>query len=77
MITSSVKQVKHNQCVRWSGPAIGEGLRIDEGVHVWNFVKVKGGVIVRTEESWTGKQIESAPPVCPPDHHPDLEEQQP
>ncbi|MEU5432100.1 SRPBCC family protein [Streptomyces sp. NPDC020719] len=61
VITSSVQQVRHNQCIRWSGPAVGDGLRIDEGIHVWNFIKVKGGVLVRTEESWTGKQIEADP----------------
>ncbi|WP_020667680.1 SRPBCC family protein [Amycolatopsis nigrescens] len=61
VITSTVGQVKQNQCIRWTGPAIGEGLRIDEGVHVWNFTKVRGGVIVRTEESWTGDQIEADP----------------
>jgi hypothetical protein len=43
------------------GPAIGQGLSIDRGTHVWNFVPVRGGVIVRTEESWTGRQIESDP----------------
>ncbi|SHF56993.1 SRPBCC family protein [Streptoalloteichus hindustanus] len=61
VITSAVQQIRHNQCVRWSGPAIGEGLRIDQGIHVWNFVRVRGGVIVRTEESWTGAQIEADP----------------
>ncbi|MBD0742791.1 hypothetical protein BG418_15060 [Streptomyces sp. CBMA152] len=61
VITSSVQQIQHNRCIRWSGPALGDGLRIDEGIHVWNFVKVKGGVLVRTEESWTGKQIEADP----------------
>lgn len=61
VITSSVQQIKHDQCVRWTGPAIGNGLRIDRGVHVWNFIKVNGGVLVRTEESWTGAQIEADP----------------
>ena len=61
VITSTVQQVKHNQCLRWRGPAIGEGLRIDEGIHVWNLTKVRGGVVVRTEESWTGAQIEADP----------------
>ncbi|MGW4796764.1 SRPBCC family protein, partial [Nonomuraea sp. NPDC004297] len=61
VITSTVQQLKREQCVRWTGPAIGEGLRIDEGVHVWNFVEVRGGVVVRTEESWTGEQIEADP----------------
>ncbi|MCG5216356.1 SRPBCC family protein [Streptosporangium soli] len=61
VITSTVEDVQQGKCIRWSGPAIGKGLRIDEGVHVWNFIKVKGGVIVRTEESWTGDQIEADP----------------
>ena len=61
VVTSTVQQVRPEQCIRWSGPAIGDGLRIDRGIHVWNFSKVRGGVIVRTEESWTGAQIESDP----------------
>lgn len=61
VIDSTVQQVERNHCIRWSGPAIGEGLRIDEGVHVWNFIPVRGGVVVRTEESWTGDQIEADP----------------
>ncbi|MFD2466517.1 SRPBCC family protein [Amycolatopsis silviterrae] len=59
VITSTVHQAKPGQCIRWSGPAIGQGLRIDKGTHVWNFVPVRGGVIVRTEESWTGQQLEA------------------
>ncbi|MGO4422378.1 hypothetical protein AB4Z54_27660, partial [Streptomyces sp. MCAF7] len=46
------------------GPAIGEGLRIDEGVHLWTFTKVKGGVRVHTEETWTGAQVESDVPTA-------------
>ncbi|MCK2218572.1 SRPBCC family protein [Actinomadura sp. ATCC 31491] len=61
VITSTVKDLKRGACIRWSGPAVGEGLRIDQGVHVWNFTEVKGGVLVRTEESWTGSQIEADP----------------
>ncbi|GAA3033478.1 SRPBCC family protein [Actinokineospora globicatena] len=61
VITSTVGQVKPGQCVRWTGPAVGEGLRIDEGVHVWTFTEVRGGVIVRTEESWRGAQVEADP----------------
>ncbi|WP_409466722.1 SRPBCC family protein [Amycolatopsis sp. GA6-003] len=61
VITSTVHQLEPGQCVRWSGPAIGQGLRIDRGTHVWNFVPVPGGVLVRTEESWTGQQIEADP----------------
>lgn len=61
VITSTVGQVQPQRCVRWSGPAIGDGLRIDRGVHVWTFTPVRGGVVVRTEESWTGAQIEADP----------------
>ncbi|SMC98349.1 SRPBCC family protein [Kibdelosporangium aridum] len=64
VITSTVEQIQHGKCIRWTGPAIGDGLRIDRGVHVWNFVKVKDGVLVRTEETHTGKQIESDVPLA-------------
>ncbi|WP_055703258.1 SRPBCC family protein [Streptomyces silaceus] len=60
-ITSTVKQLKRKSCIRWEGPAIGEGLRIDNGVHVWNFTKVKGGVLVQTEETHVGAQSEADP----------------
>ncbi|WP_030993188.1 SRPBCC family protein [Streptomyces sp. NRRL S-1813] len=62
-ITSTVQQIKHNSCIRWTGPAIGEGLRID-GVHVWNFTEVKGGVRVSTEETHTGAQVEADVPTA-------------
>jgi uncharacterized membrane protein len=61
VITSTVGQVRHDRCIRWTGPAIGDGLRIDRGVHVWTFTPAAGGVVVRTEESWTGAQIEADP----------------
>ncbi|WP_330272965.1 SRPBCC family protein [Lentzea sp. NBC_00516] len=60
-ITSTVLGIKTGECVRWSGPAVGQGLGIDEGVHVWTFTEVDGGVLVRTEESWTGAQLEADP----------------
>ncbi len=63
-ITSTVGQVKDQACVLWRGPAIGEGLTIDEGVHVWTFTKVEGGVRVRTEETWTGAQVEADVPTA-------------
>ncbi|MBO3674980.1 SRPBCC family protein [Streptomyces sp. NEAU-YJ-81] len=63
-ITSTVHQLKRNSCIRWSGPAIGEGLSIDEGVHVWTFTKVRGGVRVHTEETWTGAQVEADVPTA-------------
>ncbi|MBN6038167.1 SRPBCC family protein [Amycolatopsis sp. 195334CR] len=64
VITSTVHQVQRNQCLRWSGPAIGEGLSIDDGVHVWNFRRVPGGVLVQTEETWTGAQVEADVPTA-------------
>ncbi len=63
-ITSSVQQLQRDKCIRWTGPAIGEGLSIDDGVHVWNFTPVRGGVLVRTEETWTGDQVEADVPTA-------------
>lgn len=62
-ITSTVQNVEPDSCIRWSGPAIGDGLTIDNGVHVWNFQEVDGGTLVRTEESWTGAQVEADVPM--------------
>ncbi|MFE5813809.1 SRPBCC family protein [Streptomyces sp. NPDC056479] len=62
-ITSTVEQFKHHSCIRWTGPAVGDGLRID-GVHVWTFTEVRGGVLVRTEETHTGEQVESNVPLA-------------
>ncbi|MDG4787725.1 SRPBCC family protein [Micromonospora sp. WMMD1102] len=58
-VTSTVQQIQNQKCIRWRGPASGDGLRIDEGVHVWTFSKVAGGIRVQTEETWTGDQVES------------------
>ncbi|GAA1658700.1 SRPBCC family protein [Actinoplanes couchii] len=63
VITSTVQQLEHQKCIRWTGPAIGEGLRIDKGTHVWNFIPTKRGVVVRTEETWTGAQVEADVPT--------------
>ncbi|MFJ3541741.1 SRPBCC family protein [Streptomyces rubiginosohelvolus] len=62
-ITSTVRQVERGSCIRWTGPAVGEGLHID-GVHVWSFQKVRGGVLVRTEETHTGEQVEANVPYA-------------
>ncbi|MEU0486299.1 SRPBCC family protein [Streptosporangium sp. NPDC006013] len=64
VITSTVRQLQHHKCIRWTGPAIGKGLRIDRGVHVWTFTQVKGGVLVRTEETHAGDQIETNVPLA-------------
>ncbi len=62
-IVSTVRQVEERSCVRWTGPADGEGLHID-GVHVWRFTKVKGGVRVSTEETHTGPQVDADVPMA-------------
>ncbi|WP_242905694.1 SRPBCC family protein [Actinomadura terrae] len=61
-ITSTVRQLRNNSCILWAGPAVGKGARIDEGVHLWTFTKVRGGVRVHTEETWTGRQVEEDVP---------------
>ncbi|MFG2909079.1 SRPBCC family protein [Kitasatospora sp. NPDC048286] len=62
-ITSAVRQVRPGSCLRWTGPAVAAGLRID-GVHVWNFTEVPGGVLVRTEETHTGPQVDANVPAA-------------
>ncbi|WP_378740577.1 SRPBCC family protein [Nocardia brasiliensis] len=63
VITSSVQQVHPDSWIRWSGPAVGDGLGIDNGVHVWTFTEFDGGVLVRTEENWSGAQVEADVPT--------------
>ncbi|MGW4248934.1 hypothetical protein, partial [Nocardia sp. NPDC004722] len=58
-ITSTIQQVVDHQCLRWTGPAVGDGLTIEGGTHVWTFTPVDGGVLVRTEENWRGAQVEA------------------
>ncbi|MEV0764315.1 SRPBCC family protein [Nocardia sp. NPDC050435] len=58
-ITSTVHQVEEERCLRWTGPARGDGLGIDTGTHVWTFTPVADGVLVRTEENWSGAQVEA------------------
>ncbi|MFD5834148.1 hypothetical protein ACFWHV_11325 [Streptomyces collinus] len=55
----TVQRLRDRDCILWKRPATGEGLRIDEGVHLWTFRKVRGGVRVHTEETWTGDQVEA------------------
>ncbi|WP_327682397.1 SRPBCC family protein [Kitasatospora sp. NBC_00458] len=63
-ITSTVRQVENGSCLRWTGPAEAEGLRID-GVHVWRFTAIRGGgVRVTTEETHGGPQVEANVPFA-------------
>ncbi|WP_410586345.1 SRPBCC family protein [Amycolatopsis sp. lyj-23] len=51
-ITSTVKQAKHGKRLVWGGPAQGI-----TAVHVWTFTPARDGVLVHTEESWTGAPV--------------------
>ncbi|MED7948795.1 SRPBCC family protein [Streptomyces sp. BE303] len=51
-ITSTVKQVEPGRRLVWGGPAQGI-----TAVHVWTFTPTCDGVLVHTEESWTGKPV--------------------
>ncbi|WP_217163507.1 SRPBCC family protein [Streptomyces sp. AC512_CC834] len=53
-VTSTVTKADRNRCVAWAAPVNG----ID-GVHLWTFKKVRGGVLVTTEESWAGASVEA------------------
>ncbi|MEV5746291.1 SRPBCC family protein [Actinoallomurus sp. NPDC052308] len=51
-ITSTVKQVDYGKRLAWGGPAQGI-----TAVHVWTFTPTSDGVLVHTEESWTGDPV--------------------
>ncbi|MGV9305574.1 SRPBCC family protein [Nonomuraea sp. NPDC003727] len=55
-ISSTVAELVPRRRIVWGGPAHG----ID-GVHVWTFEPVDGGVLVRTRESWAGAPVEADP----------------
>jgi uncharacterized membrane protein len=61
VITSTIDAVDPGRLIRWSGPAEGEGLRVDNGIHEWTFSAVDGGTLVHTEEAWFGDQVEADP----------------
>ncbi len=51
-IASTIGEVVPQQRVAWSSPA--QGIM---GVHVWTFTAVPNGVLVETEESWSGEPV--------------------
>ncbi|MFC8075947.1 SRPBCC family protein [Streptomyces sp. NPDC057307] len=53
-VTSTVKTVESRRCTAWGGPVNG----ID-GVHLFTFRPVRGGVLATTEESWAGAPVEA------------------
>ncbi|WP_240809202.1 SRPBCC family protein [Microbispora catharanthi] len=56
VIASTVAELVPGRRVVWGGPAHGI-----EGVHVWTFEEIDGGVLVRTRESWAGPPVEADP----------------
>jgi uncharacterized membrane protein len=58
-VTSTVRQIHPQQRLVWDGPANGI-----EGVHVWVFTAVPGGVLVSSEESWSGAPVEADVPYA-------------
>lgn len=53
-ITSTVRQADHGRRLAWGGPAQGI-----TAVHVWTFTPTRDGVLVHTEESWTGAPVDA------------------
>ena len=53
-ITSVISQVNPRSRTAWGGLDEATGIT---GIHVWTFTPTTGGVLVHTEESWSGKPI--------------------
>jgi hypothetical protein len=62
-ITSSVRQIEPEKCIRWTGPAMGQGVHIDNGIHVWNFTEVAGKRAGRARRRGTGPTRVPVPAV--------------
>lgn len=60
-ITSSLQEMEPGACVLWEGPAVGESITSEQGVHLWNFTEADGGTLVYTEESWDAELLDSLP----------------
>ncbi|MFD5918763.1 SRPBCC family protein [Kitasatospora sp. NPDC058201] len=54
-ITSTIRELVPGRRIVWDG--IVEGIA---GIHVWTFEQTDAGVVVRTEESWSGDPVDSA-----------------
>lgn len=55
-VASTIYQLQPHVEIAWGGPAHGI-----EGIHVWTFEPVDGGVMVNTRESWAGAPIDADP----------------
>jgi hypothetical protein len=53
-ITSTVYHVEPERHTLWGGPSQGI-----TGIHSWTFTPMSGGVLVETEESWSGPPVEA------------------
>ncbi|MET9604075.1 SRPBCC family protein [Streptomyces sp. NPDC006512] len=54
-ITSTIHELVPGQRIVWGGTV--EGI---VGIHVWTFEPTGAGVLVRTEESWSGEPVDAA-----------------
>src|SRR6266851_4036469 len=51
-IASTVGELVPQKRIAWSGAVQGI-----VGIHVWQFTSTEGGVLVHTEESWSGEPV--------------------
>ncbi|MFD9701446.1 SRPBCC family protein [Lentzea sp. NPDC059081] len=56
-VTSTVTAVSPRVCTAWAAPVNGIN-----GIHLFTFKPVRGGVLVTTEESWAGAPVEADVP---------------
>ncbi|MFG2488484.1 MULTISPECIES: SRPBCC family protein [Streptomyces] len=54
-ITSTIRELVPGKRIVWGGTV--EGI---VGIHVWAFEQSDAGVVVHTEESWSGEPVEAA-----------------
>ncbi|MFF9978001.1 SRPBCC family protein [Streptomyces erythrochromogenes] len=54
-ITSTVRELVPGRRIVWDGTVQGI-----VGIHVWTFERTDDGVVVRTEESWSGAPVDAA-----------------
>ncbi|MFB6863818.1 SRPBCC family protein [Streptomyces virginiae] len=54
-ITSTVRELVPGKRIVWDGTVQGIA-----GIHVWTFERTDAGVVVHTEESWSGEPVDAA-----------------
>jgi hypothetical protein len=55
-VTSTIRVVEDHARTLWSGPV--QGIM---GIHQWRFEQTESGVLVATDESWSGDPVEADP----------------